>query len=286
MNAKASPKAISRRTSYILIRLEFLRHPQVITDYFNRRVFGPPQCVTTASPCSWIDHQVSGLRHATFAIFRLAFASAPQLNCLTLLHIVTRRPVLQKVRGHTWIAPVVLPLLVSIRFQVLFHSPPGVLFNFPSRYYSLSVTRSYLALGDGPPSFTPDFSCPVLLWITLGLISVSVTRLLLCFVQLSSYVHLPISIPHRGPNPRIISDTGLGSCNFARHYFRNRLFTFFSSRYLDVSVPWVPLITLFNSYYDTCSLQQVRFRIRTSAGRSSFAAHRSFSQLVTSFVGA
>ena len=30
----------------------------------------------------------------------------------------------------------VLYLLVNIGFQVLFHSPPGVLFNFPSRYYS------------------------------------------------------------------------------------------------------------------------------------------------------
>ena len=38
---------------------------QVITDYFNRRVFGPPQCLTTASTCPWIGHPVSGLRHAT-----------------------------------------------------------------------------------------------------------------------------------------------------------------------------------------------------------------------------
>ena len=136
-----------------------------------------------------------------FAIFRLAFASAPQLNCLTSLHIVTRRPILQKVRDHTCVATIVLSLLVSIRFQILFHSPHGVLFTFPSRYYTLSVTRSYLALGDGPPSFTPDFTCPVLLWITLGLISVSVTGLLPCFVQLSSCGHLPISIPHWGPNP-------------------------------------------------------------------------------------
>ena len=30
----------------------------------------------------------------------------------------------------------VLYLLVSTRFQVLFHSPPGVLFTFPSRYCS------------------------------------------------------------------------------------------------------------------------------------------------------
>ena len=165
-------------------------------------------------------------------------------NCLTSLHRVTRRPILQKVRGRTWTSPIVLPLLVNIRFQILFHSPPGVLFTFPSRYYTLSVTRSYLALGDGPPSFTPDFTCPVLLWNTLGLISVSVTGLLPCFVQLSSCVHLPISIPCWGPNPHLVSELGLGSCNFARHYFRNRCFTFFSSRYLDVSVPWVPLIPL------------------------------------------
>ena len=34
-----------------------------------------------------------------------------------------------------------LYLLVNIGFQVLFHSPPGVLFTFPSRYSSLSVTK-------------------------------------------------------------------------------------------------------------------------------------------------
>ena len=33
-----------------------------------------------------------------------------------------------------------LPPIVGIWFQVLFHSPPGVLFTFPSRYCSLSVT--------------------------------------------------------------------------------------------------------------------------------------------------
>ncbi len=28
-----------------------------------------------------------------------------------------------------------VPQLVNTRFQVLFHSPPGVLFTFPSRYW-------------------------------------------------------------------------------------------------------------------------------------------------------
>ena len=101
-----------------------------------------------------------------FTLFRFAFASAPQLYCLTSHHIVTRRPVLQKVRYHARMA---LYLLVSLRFQVLFHSPPGVLFTFPSRYYSLSVTWSYLAFGDGPPFFRQDFSCPDVLRILLAL---------------------------------------------------------------------------------------------------------------------
>ena len=35
----------------------------------------------------------------------------------------------------------VLPQLVDTGFQVLFHSPPGVLFTFPSQYYPLSVTK-------------------------------------------------------------------------------------------------------------------------------------------------
>ena len=129
-------------------------------------MFGPPQNFTSASSCSWLGHPVSGLRHAThFAHFRLAFASAPVLYTLTSQHIVTRRPVLQKVRGHACsFQSVALPLLVSIWFQVLFHSPPGVLFTFPSRYLSLWVIRSYLALGDGPPAFPRNFSCSMVLF--------------------------------------------------------------------------------------------------------------------------
>ena len=40
---------------------------------------------------------------------------------------------MQKARCHPDLSG--LQLIVSIRFQVLFHSPPGVLFTFPSRYY-------------------------------------------------------------------------------------------------------------------------------------------------------
>src|SRR6185312_11657594 len=41
---------------------------------------------------------------------------------------------MQEVRGDTCTRYIVLPLLVSLRFHVLFHSPLGVLFTFPSLY--------------------------------------------------------------------------------------------------------------------------------------------------------
>ena len=64
-------------------------------------MFGPPQRFTAASTCSWLGHPVSGLRHYTFlALFRLAFASTSRLYRLISHNIVTRRPVLQKVRHH------------------------------------------------------------------------------------------------------------------------------------------------------------------------------------------
>ena len=137
--------------------------------------FGPPWSFTSTSTCSWIGHPVSGLRHATIALFRLAFASAPNLQFLTLLHNVTRRSVLQKVRDRALLA---LSLLVNTGFQVLFHSPPGVLFTFPSRYYTLSVTWSYLAFGDGPPCFRQDSSCPDVLRLRRAPSSFSRTGLL------------------------------------------------------------------------------------------------------------
>ena len=61
----------------------------------------------------------------------------------------------------------VLPQLVNTGFQVLFHSPPGVLFTFPSQYFPLSVTKEYLALEGGPSYFPQGFSCLVVLWILL-----------------------------------------------------------------------------------------------------------------------
>ena len=85
---EASPKAISERTSYLQVRLEFLRYPHVIQTLFNVSWFGPPVCLTTPSTCTWVGHLVSGRRHLTCALFRLAFATAPflQLNLANYRH--------------------------------------------------------------------------------------------------------------------------------------------------------------------------------------------------------
>ena len=104
------------------------------------------------------------LRKKLCALLRLGIPSAPHLKCLTSPVNVTRRTVLQKVRGCT---RMVLPQFVNTGFQVLFHSPPGVLFTFPSQYSALSVTKEYLALRGGPRSFPQGFSCLVVLWILL-----------------------------------------------------------------------------------------------------------------------
>ena len=111
--------------------MAFHPYPQVIRYVLNRTRFGPPSPFTKTSPCPWIDHLVSGLWHMTMALLTLGFPTALRLNHLTSPYTITRWPVLQKVRGY---GSCPLPLIVSTRFQILFHSPSGVLFTFPSRY--------------------------------------------------------------------------------------------------------------------------------------------------------
>ncbi len=50
-----------------------------------------------------------------------------------------------------------LRLLVGIRFQVLFHSPLGVLFTFPSRYWFTIGRQVVLRLGGWSPHIQTGF---------------------------------------------------------------------------------------------------------------------------------
>ena len=100
--SEASPKAISERTSYLRVRLEFLRYPHLIRYHFNGSRFGPPWSFTSTSTWTWVGHPVSGrIQLTSCALFRLAFASAPDLKSLTSPVTFTRRTILQKVPDHT-----------------------------------------------------------------------------------------------------------------------------------------------------------------------------------------
>ena len=50
-----------------------------------------------------------------------------------------------------------LSVLVNTRFQVLFHSPPGVLFTFPSQYFFTIGHRVVFRLGGWSPHIPTGF---------------------------------------------------------------------------------------------------------------------------------
>ena len=62
-------------------------------------------------------------------------------------------------------------------------------------------------------------------------------------------------------------------------------FSFFSSGYLDVSLPRVPSDEPMDSVHGDWALPQPGSPIRRSPDQSPFAAPRSFSQLIASFIG-
>ena len=97
---KARPKPISGRTSYLRVRLEFHRYPQVIRSRFLVSRFGPPFGFTQTSTCPWIDHSVSGLLHHTKAPYSDSLSLRLRLFNLTSHDTITRRFILQKARHH------------------------------------------------------------------------------------------------------------------------------------------------------------------------------------------
>ena len=77
---------------------------------------------------------------------------------------------MQKARGHP--AKAGLPLLVSKRFQVLFHSGSPVLFTFPSRYWFTIGHRRVFSLGGWSPQIQTGFHVSRLTWDTQEPLSV------------------------------------------------------------------------------------------------------------------
>jgi len=105
------------------------------------------------------------------ALFRLAFATPTPIG-LSLLHTLSRWPIIQEVRRH---GTKPLRLLVGIRFQVYFTPLVGVLFTFPSRYWFTIGRQGVLRLGAWSPH------------VQTGLHVSRPTRGLQCFLLVRGY---------------------------------------------------------------------------------------------------
>src|SRR5436190_23027967 len=92
-----------------------------------------------------------------FALFGLAFASAPAHSALTWLTTVSRRIIMQKARRHPELAPMGLRPLVGMWFQV--HYPPlvGVLPIVRSRYFFAIGRQRVLSLAGWAPRIRTHF---------------------------------------------------------------------------------------------------------------------------------
>ena len=97
-----------------------------------------------------------------FALFRLGFPSASYLTQYLTSHHTHNS--LDRSTKSTISSLNALYLLVNIGFQVLFHSPPGVLFNFPSRYFFTIGHQLVFSLGRWSGLLQTGFlvSCPTL----------------------------------------------------------------------------------------------------------------------------
>ena len=127
---EASPKAISRSTSYLRVRLAFHPYPHLIHRLFNDGWFGPPRNFTYVSPWTWVDHPVSGLQQQTISPFSDSLSLRLRLLTLTSLATATRQFILQKARHH----------LVNQALTACKHTVSGTI-SLPSRgAFHLSLT--------------------------------------------------------------------------------------------------------------------------------------------------
>ena len=205
---------------------------------------------------------------------------------------MTRWLILQKARRHTaW----VLRLLAGARFQVLFHSPLGVLFTFPSRYWSTIGHTGVFSLGGWSPQIHTGFHVS-------GITQATRARGARGFRLRGSHPvppALPCRFGYPGPSaPRGASPADARpyntSCSNASQLTRAWVWAgalslaatraisvdFSSSGYLDVSVPRVAFTHPMCSGADTRALPRVGCPIRRSAANDGCllltAAYRSW----------
>ena len=132
-------------------------------------------------------------------LFTLGFPSASLLNNLT---IATYHNSPDRSTKSTTSHINVLCVLVNTRFQVLFHSPPGVLFTFPSQYCSTIGHQVVFRLGEWSPHLPSGFHVSARTPDTARCLLVSLTGLSPSMVGFPTPFCYDTSIRCCSPKPR------------------------------------------------------------------------------------
>ena len=114
-----------------------------------------------------------------------------------------------------------LCVLVNTRFQVLFHSPPGVLFTFPSQYCSTIGHQVVFRLGGWSPRLLTGFLVSADTMDPAKLLSSFVYGTITPYGRLFHTVRLESIRYVTVQNPSCITTLGFASSTFARHYSQN-----------------------------------------------------------------
>ena len=137
----------------------------------------------------------------------------------------------------------------------------------------------------GPPRFRQGFSCPAVLRYAIGVIGFSHTGLSPSLAGLPSAVPLILDIPHLAPyNPINAVTFMVWALPRPLAATKGISIDFFSSGYLDGSVPQVSLHKAMYSLHDMHHYWHMGYPIRASPVQWMFAPHRGFSQLATPFI--
>ncbi len=134
--------------------------------------------------------------------------------------------------------PYELRQLVGSRFQVLFHSPPGVLFTFPSRYWFTIGRQVVLSLRGWAPQIHTEFHglratrehCREVRYLSPTGLLPSVADLSMCLRLGTNFVtpwilrcrSWQVPLPRHGNATGLSHRVGLGSSPFARRYLGSR----------------------------------------------------------------
>ena len=114
-------------------------------------------------------------------------------------------------------------MLVGSRFHVLFHSPPGVLFTFPSRYCFAIGHTVVLSLTRWSSRIHTEFHVLRATRDTARSVQFSCTGLSPSVACLSN-TSTNIPFPHCCPTTPMVETIGLGSSPFARRYLGSRFY--------------------------------------------------------------